>query len=474
MKIFFLFLVSSALPISAHAQLTMHVHVPAGTPDSAVVTVAGTFNGWNPRMPGNVLNPAGQNEFEIVLPASLSGSIAFKFTLGSWERVETSASGGEVSNRTLTVPSAPAVYSCTVAGWRNASAAAPRRPTRSRSVSILDTAFSLMEPGRTRRIWLYLPPEYSSSGKKYPVLYMHDGQNLFDEATSFAGEWGVDETLDSLQAKGDDGCIVVGIDNGGQRRMAECSPWPNARYGGGQADVFLDFIVRRLKPYVDTHYRTRPDRLNTAMAGSSLAGNLSLYAVLKFPDIFGRVGIFSPALWFNPELYRFAAMAGPASPGSRLFFVMGAREGDSAADWTENLDAMRQMVDTLGGAGFPVGSVVDTAVSFDGQHAEWFWKREFPGFYRKLFTSRTDVRRSNDVSPVPFDAYVDAGDSTLHVCSLGKEKLPDGSTLEVFDGGRHHMGRLTVLRGEGRLDISGWPSGIYRVQFLGMSRMFAK
>lgn len=140
----------------------------------------------------------------------MGGKIEFKFTLGTWERVETSAPGGDVPNRVLVIPdSGPCTYSATMEAWRNGSAPEAWRSTASESVSVLSDSFPLSELGRTRRMWIYLPPDYARSRRRYSVLYMQDGQNVFDAATSFVGERGVDETLDSLHAAGDPGIIVV-------------------------------------------------------------------------------------------------------------------------------------------------------------------------------------------------------------------------------------------------------------------------
>lgn len=108
---------------------------------------------------------------------------------------------------------------------------------------------------------------------------MHDGQNLFDDKTAFAGEWRVDETLDSLKAE----VIIVGIESSNEKRMDELTPYQNEKYGGGKADAYLDFIVTTLKPYIDTNYRTKTGKMNTAIAGSSLGGLVSYYAILKYP-----------------------------------------------------------------------------------------------------------------------------------------------------------------------------------------------
>jgi alpha-amylase len=354
-------------------------------PTGAAIYVAGTFNNWNPADSTCILAAEPGGAYAITLPASVRGRIEFKFTLGSWDAVEQDSAGADVGNRHFVIPdTGAALYTGIVPRWRDGSPRPRPAPTARPTVSILDTAFAMPQlEGRTRRVWLYLPPDYATSHQRYPVLYMHDGQNLFDAATSFAGEWGVDETLDSLHALGVPDAIVVGIDNGLQRRMDEYSPWRNARYGGGEGAAYVDFLVRTLKPYIDRHYRTLPDRLHTGIAGSSMGGLISLYAALKYPDVFGEAGVFSPALWFAPEIYAYARRARPG-PGTRIDIVTGAREGDQPELYVQGV---RDMTDTLVAAGFTLGRDLRVAVRADGQHAEWFWRREFPGVYEWLFGS---------------------------------------------------------------------------------------
>ena len=303
--------------------------------------------------------------------------------------METTSSGDDISNRTYSVPdSGEAMYVGTVAAWKstNMMAAAAKKSTASASVSILSTNFAMPQLGRTRRIWLYLPPNYATSTNTYPVLYMHDGQNVFDDASSFAGEWGVDETLDQLQTQGDPGCIVVAIDNDGRHRMEEYQP-DFKQNDGGEGGKYVDFLVHTLKPYIDQHYRTRPDRINTGIAGSSLGGIISLYAGLKYPDVFGRVGVFSAPLYMQPKLFDLALQIKYLRPATRFYFLCGLKE-------TEPPDKLaklqQQMVETLAVEGFKSRDL-RSVVSPDGQHAEWFWRREFPAAYKWLFAPVKDV-----------------------------------------------------------------------------------
>ncbi|HEX8832202.1 MAG TPA: alpha/beta hydrolase-fold protein, partial [Longimicrobium sp.] len=290
----------------ADAQVTMRVRMPAVMPADSPVYVAGSFNGWNPGDPGSRLAEGANGEYTITLPETVRGPIEFKFTLGVWERVEVDSAGASIPNRRFVVPATgAATWRGTVAGWQDPGKIPARKSTRRPTVTVLDTAFPIPQLHRTRRVWVYLPPDYASSSKRYPVLYMHDGQNVFDDSTSGFGEWGVDETLDSLFATGDPGVIVVAVDHGGAKRLDEYSPFINPRHGGGEGDAYVDFLAQTLKPLIDRRYRTRPDRLNTGVAGSSMGGLISLYAALKYPDVFGRAGIFSPSLWFSDRTYAY-------------------------------------------------------------------------------------------------------------------------------------------------------------------------
>lgn len=175
----------------------------------------------------------------------------------------------------------------------------------------------------TRKIWLYLPIGYETSTKKYPVIYMHDAQNLFDAKTSFAGEWNVDEKLDSLKAP----VIVVGIENGGDKRINELTPYKNEKYGGGDTDKYLDFIVNTLKPQIDKKYRTKTNAKNTTIMGSSLGGLTSYYAVLKYPEVFGKAGVFSPAFWINRKEIN-DLTTNSKKIKAKIYFLCGDSEGD--------------------------------------------------------------------------------------------------------------------------------------------------
>lgn len=226
-----------------------------------------------------------------------------------------------------------------------------------------------------RRIWMYLPKNYNTSTKKYPVIYMHDAQNLFDDSTSFSGEWNVDETLDSLNAE----VIVVGIENGVDKRTEELTPYPHIKYGGGKADLYLDFIVNTLKPKIDRIYRTKTNAKNTALIGSSLSGLVSFYAALRYPTVFGKIGCFSPAFWFNRNELN-DLMQETKTFKTKIYFMCGDNEGD--ADVIPDMENVVRWVNTKRCECKRQNKKV---IIIGGQHNEKLWREQFKNAYLWLF-----------------------------------------------------------------------------------------
>jgi predicted alpha/beta superfamily hydrolase len=219
-----------------------------------------------------------------------------------------------------------------------------------------------------RKIWLYLPKNYETSTKTYPVIYMHDAQNLFDTKTSFAGEWNVDEKLDSINAQ----VIVVGIENGGEKRLEELTPFKNDKYGGGKADNYLEFIVKTLKPEIDKKYRTKPNTKNTTIMGSSLGGLTSFYAIIKYPETFGKAGVFSPAFWINrKEINDYLSKSKKIK--SKIYFLCGDSEGDDD-DMVNDLNYMETLLNTNRCYCLNLNKKV---IVKGGQHNEKLWRDGF-------------------------------------------------------------------------------------------------
>src|SRR5436190_2700328 len=235
--------------------------LPEFHPSNSAVYIAGSFNGWNPQDEKYKFQQNANGAYYINLKLE-KGLYEYKITRGGWDKVECKTSGAGIENRSLKVES-DTLIEVAVEEWVDRFPTNPTKSTVSKNVHIIDTAFLIPQLNRTRRVWIYLPPGYESSEKKHPVLYNHDGQNIFDDATSFAGEWGVDEFLDSAKLNK---CIVVAIDHGGQKRINEYCPYNMEKYGRGEGDAYADFLVRTLKPFIDKNYHTLKDKQNTFIA----------------------------------------------------------------------------------------------------------------------------------------------------------------------------------------------------------------
>lgn len=366
------------IPSFCFAQLSIHIHsLPSSTPQDAEIFLAGNMNGWNPGDVNYKLNLLSDGDYWIDLP-EVSGQMEFKFTRGSWETVEGNEIGAGISNRIYTQGDADTLH-LSILGWEDIEGGgAATVSTADEQVRIWDSAMYMPQLDRYRRIWVYLPQDYETSTKSYRVLYMHDGQNVFDASTSYAGEWMVDETLTDLENQGHETAIVVAIDNGALHRMDEYSPFKNSQYGGGEGDAYLDFIIETLKPKIDTQFRTLKGPENTGIMGSSMGGLISHYAYFRNPEVFGKSGIFSPSYWFSKEYYSYTTSRGKTG-SPRIYLLAGALEPGL-------IKSIQGMKDAMMKAGF-LSSDLKIVVEADGQHSEWFWAREFKDAFLWLFNS---------------------------------------------------------------------------------------
>lgn len=376
MKKFFLLFIFCFVYSFLFAQFTLRLVVDSvATRKLDDVYVAGDFNNWTPGDLHYKMKPFGGTRRVFVFKDVPAGKFEFKFTRGGWDKVETTAKGEDVANHEVEVNGDTSLM-FSIAGWHDDYPDKPKPNTATAQVLVLDTAFAIPQLDRTRRVWIYLPKSYNAlKGKSYPVLYMQDGQNLFNEQTAAFGEWGIDECLDTLQQKLNKECIIVGIDNGAAHRINEYDPYDNAKYGKGEGTQYVDFLVQTLKPFIDKRFRTLKDSSHTFIAGSSMGALISLYAVIKYPNVFGSAGIFSPAFWIAPEMYNDAQQT-DFKTMHRFFFYAGQKESESM------VSDMKKMEDVLYKNN---KQIQNTEVIFPlGQHNETYWRKVFPEFYKWL------------------------------------------------------------------------------------------
>jgi predicted alpha/beta superfamily hydrolase len=362
------------LSLNAVTQFKVGIHIntlPAYTAPADSLFVAGSFNGWDPHSNAHMLlkEEGGHRYIYLQLPAGLH---EFKITRGSWAKVESGNNGFPLENHSIRVTSDTSL-SFGIQHWADHFPKTPRKSSANKNVKIIEQAFYIPQLNRYRRVWIYLPQGYSSSKKDYPVLYMHDGQNVFEDTTSYSGEWGVDEALDTLGRKYGE-MIVVAIDNGGDKRMNEYSPYDMTRFGKGEGDAYVDFLVKTLKPYIQKHYRTSKKTADNFVAGSSMGGLISLYAILKYPKEFGGAGVFSPAFWIAPGI-KDAVNKKAKEVKGKIYFYAGKKEGDSMVpDMLKIFEIMRHASKAK----------METVIREEGKHNEATWRQEFPLFYKWL------------------------------------------------------------------------------------------
>ncbi|MGB3545533.1 MAG: alpha/beta hydrolase-fold protein [Saprospiraceae bacterium] len=361
-------------------QLNLRLLSPDATDsDDRPIYVAGTFNGWQ----------AGQSEYrmqvledghfglEVPLPAAHTRA-EYKYTRGGWEAVELNGFGEFTPNRTWR---ADLDRDCTdrVARW--ASRGLYYREELLPNIVAVEHDFPIPERIRTRRVTALLPHDYYETDRRYPVLYLQDGQNLFDDYAPY-GSWGVDKRLAVLAERGRGDIIIVAIDHANEDRMAEFTPGFNNVLGRGEGREYVRFLARNLKPLVDEQFRTLPGAEHTGIGGSSLGGLISIYAGLLYPDVFQKLMIFSPSLWVTPKI-PFQLLRLDRASGERIYLYGGAAE---SASMIPNLKRFQEQLLHQNGA-----DRVEFRLAIDpeGRHNEARWGLEFPRAIEWLFFPET-------------------------------------------------------------------------------------
>lgn len=268
--------------------------------------------------------------------------------------------------------------------------------------------FEILMPklGRMRKVTVFLPEGYEKGDLRYPVLYMHDGQNLFHRESSSYGEiWEVPSAVDRRVERGPgSGIIVVGIDNGEEARLDEYSPWRCPPLGkriggdwhkrgfGGEGDDYSDFLVENLKPMIDAAYRTRPGRESTGVMGSSMGGYISIYLGTRYPDVFSKIGALSPSVGVEKDRLKSALLDMEKGLPMKWYLDSGTNEHDNKRKWRFNrkyVEDIRMVAETLKSTGTP-DDHIRFLVEEGAIHNEKAWARRFPDALDWLYAGDLD------------------------------------------------------------------------------------
>lgn len=362
---------------------------------------ASSINGWNPADPEYLLSGRSDTRWQIVIDEDLQGvTVQFKFTQGGWDREELNANGESISNRSLPMvdasklaPGERPIIELEVVDFRVPESLAEqvRRSGVYRELDVTGDVHRMQVQGgsgsaenMTRDLLIWTPPGYSdpeNAGRAYPVLYMFDGQNIFEQLPGVPGEWHADETATRLVESGAiEPLIIVGIPSSGAHRLEEYLPFGSYRGVEGQGEQTMRWMMREVMPKIERAFRVKTDRMSTAIGGASLGGAMSIYASTAYADRFGMAIVESLPMMADEgesaERYLRAAKHWP----DRIFIGMGGNEvsNDQADEerntmyrkWAQNVDRLARL------GGIP-GKARKLMVVPNANHNEDAWADRF-------------------------------------------------------------------------------------------------
>jgi predicted alpha/beta superfamily hydrolase len=356
--------------------LTLELTTPID--DRRPIYVVGNFNNWITEQTRFQMRRVANGKFMLTFPPDLvlPHRLEYKYVRGGWENKELDTFGNSTNNRVLDNPQG--IVNDFVARWSNYGLTFT--PSFLPKIQVVSNAFFSPELGKSRRVVALLPHDYArQTEKRYPVLYLQDAQNLFDDKAPF-GNWAIDKKLAVLAERGMGDIIVIAVDHGGESRVNEfLPPTKNVKLGRSEGRKYVKFLAKTLKPHVDAQFRTLTDRLHTGVGGSSMGGLISIYAGLIHPEVFGRLMVFSPSLWAVQNA-PFAAIRFFKPIPTKIYTYAGGKEGASVVP---NVKNFQKVIQSQGFDDTKIGFKL--AVDPQGLHNERRWGEEFPKAVEWLF-----------------------------------------------------------------------------------------
>ncbi len=350
--------------------------------DERPVYITGNFNKWNPRdLKFELKKTDKKNIYSIDIDDDkLPGNIEYKFTRGGWENVEIDRFGNITPNRKI--KKSAVETDDIVERWRINWG--PFKKEFFPIVEIISDKFFIPQLNKTRKIWALLPYNYYKTDKTYPVLYLQDAQNLFNEGSSY-GNWEIDKKMSILAEYGRGDVIIIAIENGSEDRIKEYVLDYDSITENAEGKKYLRFLADTLKPYVDSVYRTKPQREFTGIGGSSLGGLISIYSGFLYPEVYSKLMIFSPSLWVNPE-NNFPQMNFKNPYDIKVYLYGGEQEG---SEITERIALFRETMERWENS-HSLQFDFKISINHDGKHQEFYWSQEFPRAIEWLYYNTTE------------------------------------------------------------------------------------
>lgn len=359
---------------SADCKRKIILHTPQD--DFRPVYLAGNFNDWATQDSQFQMQKIeeGRYEFEFPEEERFQSELIYKFTKGDWSEVEIDRYGNKTPNRKWKSESNIQVEK--VSKWRKNWL--PYRPSQLPKIHLISEEFEIPQLNKTRKIWALLPHDYDSSQEHYPVLYLQDAQNLFNEKSAY--NWQIDKKLAVMSDYGIGKIIIIAIEHAESERIQEYNVG-RTLLGVGHGKKYIRFITDTLKPFVDKTFRTQPERENTGIGGSSMGGLVSIFSGLIYPEVFGKLLVFSPSLWVIPKIkLGFLDFFEPQE--TRFYLYAGGDESETMVSHVSKLRKRLLKRESLQGK-----MKIRLSINEQGKHNESYWSDEFPKAIEWLFFS---------------------------------------------------------------------------------------
>ena len=345
--------------------------------DERPVYISGNFNNWVTQDKNFEMERVGQGLYHYKFDArfDFKDQLLYKFTRGDWSEVEIDKYGNKTENRSTTQKNG--VIREHVARWRRNWL--PFKSNLLPKVHLISEEFEIPQLNKTRRVWALLPHDYETSNERYPVLYLQDAQNLFNEKAAY-GNWEIDKKLAVMSEYKIGNLIIIAVEHAEKERIKEYNVG-NTVLGTGQGKKYIRFLTETLKPFVDKNFRTKSDRASTGIGGSSMGGLVSIFSGIMYPEVFGKLMIFSPSLWVVPKI-NLSILDMDEPEDTRIYLYAG---GDESATMIEHVKKFKKRL--LNKEGFVDKMKVHLSINLQGKHNESYWSDEFPKAIEWLYFS---------------------------------------------------------------------------------------
>jgi predicted alpha/beta superfamily hydrolase len=362
--------------------------------DHRPVYLSGNFNNWATQDRKFILNKVSEGKYSFRFPEDFTfpKELVYKFTKGDWSEVEIDKYGNKTPNRICQKTSG--IQKEHVPKWRKNWL--PYRPSQLPQVHLISEEFEIPQLNKTRKVWALLPHDYSTSEESYPVLYLQDAQNLFNENAPY-GNWQIDKKLAVMSDYGIGKIIIIAIEHAEKERILEYN-FGKTLLGQGEGKKYIRFVTDTLKPFVDKNFRTKPEREFTGIGGSSMGGLVSIFSGLIYPEVYGKLMIFSPSLWVIPKI-KFSFLDFFEPMNTKIYLYAGGDESETMIRHVKKFKKRLMKRESISDR-----MKVKLSINMEGKHSETYWSDEFPKAIEWLFLA---IKKG----------IFEMGLFTLHVCT---------------------------------------------------------